>query len=461
MSVSAARKIAFDVLLRVEQGGAFASDLLHARLAENVKREDAGLATELTLGVLRWQRLLDFLLERYTKKLVSGFDLEVLLALRLGIYQLRFLERVPARAAVNESVELVKGARKSSAAPLVNAVLRRAAADPSIVAKGNCESLLPAELSLADRFGILHSHPTWMVERWLKAFGETRTVALLKANNRTPRIACAAHPAERREEIVRELESEKLIVESGRLLRQAIVVHGGSPARTEIFRKGRISIQDEASQAVPLLLGVEAGQRVLDLCAAPGGKTAALASAAGPEGSVLAADLHPHRLREMEARLERMGIQNVKTVALDAASALPFKEKFERILVDAPCSGTGTLARNPEIRWRLAEEDLSELHKTQVALLSNAITHLADGGRLVYSTCSLEPEENEQVIAEALRGTGVRIAPAAESAARIGGYLAEGVAARGLFDSSGAFRTFPPEQNTDGFYACVLEKRGG
>ena len=461
MSVSAARKIAFEVLRRVEEGGAFASDLLHARLAEHVKREDAGLATELTLGVLRRQRLLDFLLERFTKKPVSGFDVEVLLALRIGIYQLRFLERIPSRAAVNESVELVKGARKTSAAPLVNAVLRRAAGDPAIVANGNLEGLLPEDLPPGERLGILHSHPTWMVERWLKVFGESRTVALLKSNNRAPRIALAVHPEERRAEIIQRLETEKLIIESGRLLRQAIVAHGGSPARTEVFREGGISIQDEASQAVPLLLGVEAGQTVLDLCAAPGGKTAALGIAAGPTGSVLAADLHPHRLREMEARLERMGIQNVKTVALDATLALPFQEKFERILLDAPCSGTGTLARNPEIRWRLAEKDLDELHQTQVALLKNAITHLADGGRLVYSTCSLEPEENERVVEEVLRGSKVRIAPVSESAARLVGYLAEGVAADNLFDPQGAFRTFPPEQHTDGFYACVLEKRGG
>ena len=248
MKVSAARKIAFDVLMRVEEGGAFASDLLHARLTEKVKREDAGLATELTLGVLRWRRLLDFLLEQFTKKPVTGFDLEVLLALRLGIYQIRFLERVPARAAVNESVELVKGARKSSAAPLVNAVLRRVAGNAAVAARGNCDKLLGPELAPAERLGILYSHPTWMVERWLGAFGEERTEALLAANNRRPRITCAVHPPERRGEIVRALEKENLSVDPGRLLRDAIVVHGGSPSRTEIFNQGGLSIQDEASQ---------------------------------------------------------------------------------------------------------------------------------------------------------------------------------------------------------------------
>ncbi|MGH9702791.1 MAG: transcription antitermination factor NusB, partial [Candidatus Acidiferrales bacterium] len=385
---------------------------------------------------------------------------EVRIALRMGIYQLRYLERVPARAAVNESVELVKVARKSSAAPLVNAVLRRAATNPAIAALGDCEKLLPPDLPPVERLGVLRSHPTWMVARWLEAFGKARTEALLAANNRPPLFACAVYPSERRDEIVLALEKENLIMEPAKLLRGAVVVRGGSPSRTAWFRDSGIWIQDEASQAIPLLLGVKAGERVLDLCAAPGGKTAALAFAAGAEGTVLAADLHPHRLREMESRLAKIGAQNVKTVSLDAAAALPFREKFQRILVDAPCSGTGTLGRNPEIRWRLAERDLPGLHAKQVAMLGNALGQLADGGRLLYSTCSLEIEENERVIENLLRGApGVRVAPASESAARIAGYLAEGVSAEQLFDSNGMFHTFPPELNTDGFFACVLEKR--
>ncbi len=458
MSVSPARRIAFDVLRRVEDGGAYASDLLYSRLTENVKNEDAALATEVTLGVLRRRRLLDFLLERLAKKPVAGFDLEVLLALRIGLYQLCFLDRVPARAAVNEAVEMVKSARKRSAAPLVNAVLRRAASDASELTRAKIEELIPAELAPADRLGILHSHPTWMVERWLVNFGEARTRGLLEANNRAPRIAATVPAPERRDEIIRALERGGLTIERGRLLRAAVVVHGGSLARSQEFRDGSISIQDEASQAVPLLLGVERGQSVLDLCAAPGGKTATLARAAGATALVIAADLHPHRLREMQARLSRQGIRNVRTIALDALVALPFRETFDRVLVDAPCSGTGTLARNPEIRWRLRPEELGEFHRRQAALLSTAIAHLAPRGRLVYATCSLEPEENEQVVEEALRTGKAKLAPSAESAARLAPHLAEGVAAAGLFDSIGAFRTFPPEQHTDGFYACVLEK---
>src|SRR6202034_1108092 len=190
MAVSVSRKIAFDVLHRVEAEGAYASDVLHAELdarpaAARLKPEDAALATELTMGVLRWRRLLDFLIERYTSKAVERLDLPVALALRMGAYQVRFLDKIPARAAVNESVELVKRARKSSAAPLVNAVLRKIAAD----AKSPADKFLPPGIAAAERIATLHSHPTWMVERWLARFGEPQTIALLEANNRAPRLS--------------------------------------------------------------------------------------------------------------------------------------------------------------------------------------------------------------------------------------------------------------------------------
>jgi 16S rRNA (cytosine967-C5)-methyltransferase len=458
MTISPARRIAFDVLRRVEAEGAYASDELHAQLTETVKREDAALATEIALGVLRWKRLLDFLLERELKKPVEKLDLEVLLALRLGLYQMRFLERVPARAAVNESVELVKRARKSSAAALVNAVLRRVAAH----ATRPIEEILPRDLAHAERLGILHSHPTWLVERWLERYGEERTVALLEANNRAPNLACAVQERGRREDAARSLEAAGLRVEPGRLLRDALIARGGNPASTDVYLAGWISIQDEASQIIPLLLGVEQGQRVLDLCAAPGGKTATLAIAAGPEALVVAADRHEHRLRAMRGQLERVRVHNARPVALDATQPLPFRAKFDRILVDAPCSGTGTLARNPEIRWRLKQEDLADLHGQQTALLRTALEQLAPAARLVYSTCSLEPEENEAVIEEATRGlSGARIVPASESTTRIAPSLAPGVSAESLFDERGFFRTFPPDHHADGFFAAIFQRANG
>jgi len=454
MPISPARKIAFEVLRRVESGAAYASDLLHARLTEDVRREDAALATELTLGVLRRRRLLDFLLERHLQQPLASLDLEVLIALRLGLYQLRFLTRVAARAAVNESVDLVKQARKHSAAPLVNAVLRRASEHSS----QPLDEMVPHDSPIAERLGILHSHPTWLVERWLTHYGEARTLALLEANNQAPNLAGTVHDPARRAEAIRSLEDAGMRVEPGKLLRSAFIARGGNPTRTKAFRSGWISIQDEASQAIPLLLGVEPGLSVLDLCAAPGGKTATLALAAGEQALVVASDRYGHRLRVLRAQLKRIGVQQARTLVLDATAPLPFRAQFDRILVDTPCSGTGTLARNPEIRWRLLPADLPEFQERQAAMLSRALEHLAPSGRLVYSTCSLEAEENEQVIERVLgENRQLRAIPGREAAQILAPHLVGDVEAAKLFDAQGFFGTFPPEQNTDGFFAAIFE----
>jgi len=453
--ISPARKIAYEVLRRVEAEGAYASDLLHAELGARIRVEDAGLATELVMGVLRWRRLLDFLLDRQLKKPVVKLDLPVALALRIGLYQLRFLERIPARAAVNESVELVKSARKTSAATLVNAVLRRAADDAQLPA----HNLLPQDTPAAERLGILHSHPTWMVERWLARLGEQQTIAQLEADNRTPRLTCALHDVRQREEIFTALKHAGLRIEPGRILQSAFAVSGGSPTRTESFRSGAISIQDEASQTVPLLLDVQTKDRVLDLCAAPGGKTPPLVRAAGPSGTVVAADRHAHRLRAMREQFQRLDLTQVRLVELDAASPLPFSALFHRILVDAPCSGTGTLARHPEIRWRLRPEQFAEFGALQISLLKSALERLAPGGRLVYSTCSMEPEENEQVVQEALRGTtGLKRKVGNEVARDLEDKLVAGRDEKSLFDREGYFRTTPDALETDGFFAAIISK---
>ena len=453
MAISPARKIAYEVLQRVEGEGAYASDLLHVELGARVKPADAALATELTLGVLRQRLLLDFLLERRLETTVDRLDPPVALALRLGAYQLRFLQRIPPSAAVNESVELVKKARKSSAASLVNAVLRRLAEQ----AKTPVEDLLPAGMPPVQRLAILYSHPAWMVERWMARMDEARLMALLAADNQAPRLSCALSDPAQRAGVVAALEQAGFQVENGALLRDAIALRGGSVSRSVEFRAGHISIQDEASQAVPLLLGVRPGDRVLDVCAAPGGKTPALARAA-EGGIVVACDRYGHRVRSMRTQFDRLGISNVRLLQLDATQNLPFDVRFDRILLDAPCSGTGTLARHPEIRWRLRPEQLMEFRAMQARMLRLALGYLAPGGRLVYSTCSIDPEENEDVIAEVLRGTeGVRRVQPAEMAQTLAPYLARQISSRSLFDDAGQFHTLPGQQQTDGFFAAALE----
>ena len=469
MSVSPARKIAFEVLRRVETEGAFAADLLHARLekaeqgAHGLKPEDAALATELTLGVLRWQRLLDALLEHQMGKPVAKLDLEVHLALRLGLYQIRWLERVPAYAAIHESVELTKLARKRSAAGMVNAVLRRAATRATGTAGGTVSTsdqesrpnLLRAESEM-DSYGVLFSHPTWLVQRWIERYGDSRAIQLLGANNHPPRTTCVLHDESRRQEAADSLRREGLVVEPAPFLRAGWTLRRGHAAASEAFRRGWISVQDEASQMVPLLLDARPGHRVLDLCGAPGGKTGTLARAAGPDSLVVASDVHLHRLRALRGNLERLGTTNARLVALDAQQPLPFSTQFDRILVDVPCSGTGTLARNPEIRWRLKPEDLPELARRQAAILRAALEVLAQGGKLVYATCSLEPEENEHVVEQALTtAAGVRLISGRNDLLP---HLHEGADTGTLFDEHGYFRTFPHVHGTDGFFAAVMER---
>ncbi len=458
MPLSPARRIAFDVLLRVHTADAFAGDLLHSSLGPRIRREDAALCTELTYGCLRWQRLLDTILTPRVRKPLDAMDLEVVLALRMGLYQLRFLDRIPPSAAVNESVQLARRAGRASAAGLVNAVLRGLADGAKLPA----DSFVPADASLATRLGLTHSHPDWLVSRWLRNFGEHRTRALLASNNAPAAVACAVHTdsgsPEDIQTVISELASDICQVNSGRWLKHSLRLRSGNVSRSAAFRQGRIHIQDEASQMVPLLLDARPGESVLELCAGQGGKTLQLL-AHTRECSIISADLHWRNLAALRRRAAwrpASAASSLELVALDAARPLPFSRKFQKILVDAPCSGTGTLARNPEIRWRLSETQLSGQPDRQLAILRQAARCLAPGGRLVYATCSLEPEENEELIGHFLHlDSGFRTVHPGSALAP---HLLEDASPEQLISHDGAFRTFPPESLTDGFFAVALEQ---
>jgi 16S rRNA (cytosine967-C5)-methyltransferase len=322
--VSPARDAAFRILQLVESGG-FASDLLRRETA-HLDARDAGLAETIVFGCLRFQAQLDFLIERFSGRPQPKLDEPVRIALRMGIYQLRYLERIPAHAAVAESVELVKRARKVSAAGFVNAVLRKVNRNP---------------VAWADA-SIALSVPGWMLDRWIAHYGRETAESIARA---------ALDP----------------------------------PARSVNPETGRQ--QDPGAQSIVPLLAIEPGMTVLDLCAAPGNKTAQ-ALAAG--GRVIACDRSLSRLRDVSDACPR--------VVLEACAELPFSTRFDRVLIDAPCSGTGTLGRNPEIKWRMRPSDLERLPSLQREILRRGLEWLKPGGRLVYSTCSLEPEENQAVV---------------------------------------------------------------
>ena len=443
-----ARRAAFAILLRVETQSSYAAELLHSPLTTDLSAPDAALATELVLGTLRWRAHLDFIAQRLTQMKWESLDPEVRVALRMGLYQLRFLTRIPARAAVHESVELVKTSGKRSAAGLVNAVLRKGAAV-------DLASLRPRSMPEPDWLAVEISHPAWLLDRWEKRFGLEAARSLAGANNQ-PAPACLRIHSPNRiwAEIESQLRADGMEVSPGRFLKDSRLISKGNVTRSAHFRRGDLVAQDEASQMVPLLLDVQQGHSVLDLCAAPGNKTAQLAGPAGRSGRVVAGDLHWHRLRDLREMTSSALGAPLSKVALDGCAPLPFRNRFDRILVDAPCSGTGTLRRHPEIKWRLKPSDIEDLAEKQFRLLDNASAALETRGRIVYSTCSLEPEENRGVIERFLAAhPEFRLLPLREETARLQPFFLPD--STRILDND-FFETFPDRDGTDGFFAAIL-----
>jgi 16S rRNA (cytosine967-C5)-methyltransferase len=442
MPVSPARAAAFDILLRVSQQDAYASELLHSQRLENLSTADCALATELVMGVLRWRSRLDEIIAASSSRPLNRLDAEVLNALRLASYQMLFLTRIPAHAAINESVELVKRAQKRSAAPFANAVLRKIS---GVKLAPSPETIVGDSLQfLAREF----AHPEWLVKRWVAEFGVEHAWAICKHDQRIPSTAVRLDGAEIEQELIK--DGIELVL--GSMLASSRTVVAGDVTQTLAFRDGRVFIQDEASQLVAALVGT--GSRLLDCCAAPGGKTAALA-ARNPTAQIIAAELHPHRADLLRKRVRA---PNVDVITADAL-ALPLPGGFDRVLADVPCSGTGTLARNPEIKWRLTSEDLADLHSRQVGILRAALQQLVPEGRAVYSTCSLECEENHGVVEEVLRDNpSYQVRDCSEELERL---REAGELVWDNLDSllNGKFlRTLPGVHPCDGFFAAMIER---
>jgi len=434
--VSPARWAAFEILRKVEDG-VFSSVLL-ARESQ-LEPSDQALCHELVLGVLRWQLNLDKVIEHYSNRSIETLDKSVLIALRLGLYQLRFLTRVPASAAVDESVKLVQAARLSSARTFVNAVLRRATREPLYDPAADLSDPI-------DGLSVSTSHPRWLIERWIESFGLEETSSFTRANNQTPRMAFrVVRTRANQSEVLARLSAAGAVLESSDVAQGALKVSGMSPVMRGLVARGEIYLQDEASQLVAEIVDARDGERVLDLCAAPGGK-ATMISDRADNALVVASDVSLRRLMAVARTIAVQQLRRISLLVLDAATALPFlNDSFDRVLVDAPCSGTGTLRHNPEIRWRLAVEDIGRLVSQQHQFLLNASKVVKVGGRLVYSTCSVEKEENEDVVEQFLHSQkNFRQIPL-----RTGSILAT---------PSGALRTWPHRDGTDGFFVAVLEK---
>ncbi len=452
-AISPARKADFGILLAVERGKTHSDELLRGKEVSALAPSDRNLATTLVLGVLRWQIRLDEQLKGFLKRPRGKLNREVRIALRLGAFQLLFLDRVPVHAAIDESVELAKQSGHRFAAGMVNAVLRKLGA---VAPRFDFLEKTPAELAMAQ------AHPAWMVERWCSFYGIEAARAICRHGQSQPALTLRVEG----QAVEAELAQAGIQLEPGALLAVVRTVISGEASATAAVREGRARVQDEGSQLIAELAAC-AGENldgkvngILDACAAPGGKTLILA-ARNPEARIVACESSPQRLAALRKR--QAAYAGRVECRLANAAALQEESAFDLALADVPCSGTGTLGRNPEIRHRLRLEDLPRQAERQRAILGAALRAVRRGGRVVYSTCSLEPEENEQVVADVLAENRnvrqVSFAPAIEALLGKGILKADGAERlHACLTPEGALRLLPGVFPSDGFYVALSEK---
>ncbi|MEI6314603.1 MAG: 16S rRNA (cytosine(967)-C(5))-methyltransferase RsmB [Syntrophus sp. (in: bacteria)] len=441
------RSLAIEILNRVEDGKAFAEPLLDQYLATDLLEDtrDRGLLTELVYGTLRMRGFVDWVLAQFLQKDLTANDTGLRNILRTALYQIFFTDKIPDHAIVNEAVELTKSADPGKVT-LTNAILRN-------VLRRKEELPFPERRQdFRSYLTVLHSHPTWLVDRWVRQLGEEEALSLCQANNTVAPMVLRANKLQTsRERVMEAMSREGIKVEKTAYAPDGIIVReaGKSLRDTVAYRQGLFQVQDEASQMIARLVNPAAGETILDLCAGMGGKATHLAEIMENQGRIVAIDLRKSKLRQLQDLAKRLSVRIIEPVAADATADLDMVHKScDRVLVDVPCSGLGTLRRCPEIKWRLTPEILQSNTRLQKKLLERAGNYVKPGGRLVYSTCSIMPEENEDIVASFL-ATHPEFLPV----------FPTGVD-RLFLDDQGYFRTFPHRHGTDGFFGAVMEKSG-
>jgi 16S rRNA (cytosine967-C5)-methyltransferase len=444
-----ARKLAWEILQRVESG-AFADAVLGHDLGRaRLDARDQGLVTRIVYGTIAWQRYLDYLLGAFSRRSVASLDPPVRVLLRMGLFQIAKLTRVPAFAVVDTTVELAKHHRHGSAAGLVNAVLRRAAREWQSVP-------LPArERDAVEHLGVRLSHPHWLVRRWISELGEREAEDLLASNNEeAPTVLRVNLRRTSRAALVEELERAGYSAEATRWSPAGVHISpGGFPSSIPGHAEGRFSVQGEASQLVALMLGAQPGDSILDACAAPGGKTTALGELLGDTGTITALDRSEAGVRHVRNMAQRLGLSIVHAQVADATVWAPppsQPQAFDRILVDAPCTGLGTLRQHPEVRWRRSVKDVEAAADLQRRIVANVARLLPPGGTLVYATCTLTNEENEGVVRSLLASMPEFVVDDPRPSLP--------PAAAELIGTDHFLRAFPHRQRLDGFFAARLKR---
>lgn len=437
------RDAALTILLAVDKNQAYSNLLLHQTIEKyKIEAKDRALLTEITYGTLQHKYTLDYYLEPFIRGKV---DLWVKWLLRLSLYQIHYLTRIPSHAAVNEAVEIAKRRGHKGIASMVNGILR------SILRQGvrsTDEVKDPIE-----RLSIETSHPTWLVKRWVNAYGFEKAGNMLQENNIPPVQTVRVNTTKATvNDVLISLEQEGIKAEQSTVIPECIHLTNGQASRTKAFKEGLITIQDESSMLPANVLHPQPGWRVYDMCAAPGGKTTHLAEKMNNNGSILATDLHPHKLDLIDENVERLGLDIIQTAPIDGrkAAGLLQAESFDAILVDAPCSGLGVMRRKPDIKYTKREEDLESLHSIQLELLDNAVKVLKVGGHLVYSTCTVDKMENEGTVEAFLAShPEMQLAPI--------DHLPKQLIEK---QQNGMLQVFPQDFGSDGFFVAHFMKKG-
>ena len=446
-----ARAIAMHTLMQVARRGSFPDVLLDIYFKEHPKLDsrDRALVTELVYGVLRWQGRLDWIIDQEIKIKPDKVDLPVRLILRLAAYQLLFLNRIPAAAAVNQAVELTKASQPKHVVRFVNGVLR------TISRKSRLLKEAEPEGSFEQRLAILYSYPVWLVQRWLTHLGNEETESFCQACNEIPpttvrvntlKITVAAMAAA--------FKKLDFYVESGKFVPEALHLRA---IRTDLsslaqYERGEFQVQDEASQLVAHLLQPQSGERILDACAGLGAKTTHLAQLMENQGKIIALDNQGWKLSRLMENAQRLEFSCIEPVEMDVLELEPSGEEFsfDRILLDAPCTGLGVIRRNPDIKWKVKPKDFRRLHLVQKQMLEKLAPLLKVGGILLYATCTVSKEENEETV----QGFLAEHPDYQPESARP--YLPPGI--EGVVNRIGAVQTWPHKHGTDGFFAVRLRR---
>ena len=446
-----ARSLALQVLLSWHRTGTYPDQLLRDLLEKNpqIKTLDRALIYQLVYGVLRWQGKLDWVIKQFSQRPLEKLSLQTLFILRLGVFQLLFLSRIPISAAVNESVKLAKSGRAPWTANFVNAVLRS-------LDRGKANLSFPSREDPVSYLAVNFSHPAWLVEHWLETWGFEKTEALCQANNQIPLLTIRVNTLKiSRQQLLEGFRPKALRVETTLFSPEGIHIEGPEQplVQDELHQQGMFQIQDEASQMIAYILDPQPGEKILDLCTGAGGKAGHLAQLMNNQGNILAVDHYPKKIKALMENARRLGATAIQGMVGDGLKEDLFPETvwpFDRILIDAPCSGWGVMGRNPDLKWRLGPEDSPRLARMQNKLLQNAVRWLKSKGILVYCTCTLSREENQDVIQSFLNGHPEFILE------DISPFLPE--SARKLIDAQGFFQTWPPAYRMDGFFAARLRK---